>query len=220
MSLSSRRLVLALLCCLVILPGVSACSWFSEDYLSQEQSPGVDHPDSAGFRVITRNEITPPKPAFNFQLTDQTNSPLSLEDLRGSVVLITFLYTHCPEACPIVAANVRGVQEKLIDDVTQKDLSLVLITTDPENDDPQRLNSYTQALGGQWHFLTGSMDLMQEVWSKYDIFWEIKDRTQEIVVYHSYKTYLIDRDGQIRFIFVGVWFPDDIIPDIINLLGE
>ena len=185
-----------------------------------EQSPGVDHPETAGFRVITRTELENPKPAFNFELTDQNNSPVSLQDLRGQVVMITFIYTHCPEACPLVAANFVAVQNRLPEAIDSHQLALVLVTTDPARDTPDRLQKYTNALQGKWSFLTGSLEEVQTVWDGYDVYWEIKERTKEVVVYHSYKTYLIDQSGDIRFEFVGVWYPDDIIPDILKLIEE
>ncbi len=52
------------------------------------------------------------------------------------------------------------------------------------------------------------------------MYWEVKDRNKEVVVFHSYKTYLIDREGQLRYEFIGVWYPDDIKADIQNLLNE
>ena len=54
----------------------------------------------------------------------------------------------------------------------------------------------------------------------YDIYWEKKDRNKEVAVFHSYKTYIIDREGQMRYEFIGVWFPSDIIPDLEYLINE
>jgi protein SCO1/2 len=185
-----------------------------------EQSPGVEHPETAGFRVVTREQISPPVAAYNFSLIDQSGEIVSLEELEGSVVMISFLYTHCPEACPLVAANFRSVQDQLITDIDSRELIQVLVTTDPDRDDPDRLRRYTEALGGQWYFLTGSTEDLQKVWDGYSIYHEIRDRTQEIVVFHSYKTFLIDRQGNLQYEFVGVWFPDDILPDIQYLLNQ
>lgn len=185
-----------------------------------DQSPGVEHPDTAGFRVISRTEIAPPIPAFNFQLVNQNNDLVLMEDFRGQVVMMTFIYTHCPEACPLVAAHFKTVQNELIEAVNRGNLTQILITTDPENDTPERLLRYTQAFNAQWQFLTGDLDVLKEVWDNYDIYWEIKERSKEVVVFHSYKTYLIDQEGRIRYKYVGVWYPDDIIPDVQLLLSE
>ncbi|MEK6221873.1 MAG: SCO family protein, partial [Chloroflexota bacterium] len=190
------------------------------DAVLNDVSPGVDHPDTAGFRVITREEYDTPQPAFNFELTDQNNQPLTLEDLHGQVVMIGFIYTHCPEACPLVAANFAAVQKEFIGAVDAQNLTQVLVTTDPERDTPERLKRYTNVFGGLWYFLTGTLDEVKTVWDGYDVYWEVKDRNKEVVVFHSYKTYLIDRQGQLRYEFIGVWYPDDIEADIQNLLNE
>lgn len=199
---------------------VTACANSDQANIEIEQSPGVDHPETAGFRVVTREEIDPPIPAFNFSLTDQSGEIITLEDLSGSVVMISFLYTHCPEACPLVAANFLNVQEQLSQAVSNKELIQVLVTTDPERDTPDRLKRYTQALGGEWYFLTGDIEDVREVWDGYNIYHEIRDRTEEIVVFHSYRTYLIDHLGNLKFEFVGVWYPDDILPDLQIMLNQ
>jgi protein SCO1/2 len=203
----------------VIAFGLVACGSNSSQY-STDISPGVAHPDTAGFRVITRSELDPPTPGFNFELVNQNNDIIRLEDFRGQVVMITFIYTHCPEACPLVAANFRTVQNELIDEVNQGNLAQVLITTDPARDTPERLLRYTHAFDAQWDFLTSDLETLKEVWDSYDIYWEIKERTKEVVVFHSYKTYLIDKEGFIRYEFVGVWYPGNIIPDVLQLIAE
>jgi cytochrome oxidase Cu insertion factor (SCO1/SenC/PrrC family) len=71
---------------------ISACAPATQP----EISPGVEYPEASGFRVISREEIDPPVPAFDFSLTDQTGETLTLKDLRGSVVMITFLYRGLP----------------------------------------------------------------------------------------------------------------------------
>lgn len=113
-----------------------------------------------------------------------------------------------------------NVQKELIGHIDNEELALVLITTDPERDTPDRLLRYTKALNGNWHFLTGELEVLKEVWDGYDIYWETKDRNKEVAVFHSYKTYIIDKEGQIRYEFIGVWYPGDILPDIKFLLSE
>lgn len=198
---------------------LSACNTDSVEYVT-DVSPGVAHPDTAGFRVVTRTELDPPTSAYNFTLVDQNNIEVSLGDFRGQVLMITFIYTHCPEACPLVAANFKSVQTQLIEYIEADELTQILITTDPARDTPERLLRYTKAMAADWYFLTGELNTLKQVWDGFDVYWEIKERSKEVVVFHSYKTYLIDRQGRIRYKFVGVWFPDDIIPDVELLLAE
>lgn len=186
----------------------------------EPESPGITYPEIAGRRVITREVVNPPQPAPPFRLTDQVNRPFSLSDLEGRIVILSFIYTHCPDACPLLAANYLQVQREFPEAMDQEDLALIFVTVDPERDTPERLAHYTNGLGGRWLFLTGSMAEVEEVWRKYDVHREVRERTKELVVFHSYKTYLIDRKGKIRFKHIGVWYPQDIIPDIRMLLEE
>lgn len=187
---------------------------------NEDISPGVKHPETAGFRVVEREEKDPPVPASNFTLIDQTGQTVSLDDFKGQVVMMSFLYTNCPEACPLVAANFVNVQRQLSEGPKAENLIQILISTDPENDTPARLRAYTRGIGGKWLFLNGDLEDVAEVWEAYNIYREVQERNREIVVYHSYRTFLIDQDGQIRFEHVGVWFPDDILPDVQLLLDE
>jgi protein SCO1/2 len=190
------------------------------EVLEENISPGVEHPETAGFRVVEREEKDPPVPASNFTLIDQTGEPVSLDDFKGQVVMMSFLYTNCPEACPLVAANFVNVQRQVSEGPKAENLIQILVSTDPENDTPNRLRAYTRGIGGQWFFLNGDLEDVAKVWEAYNIYREVQERNREIVVYHSYRTFLIDQDGQIRFEHVGVWFPDDILPDVQLLLDE
>jgi protein SCO1/2 len=185
-----------------------------------EKSPGVEHPETAGFRVITREQVDPPFPADDFTLTDQFGESINLSDFRGSIVMMTFLYTNCPEACPMVAANFVQVRRQVADTENAGDLVQILVTTDPENDTENRRKVYTQGIGGDWFFLGGELEDVASVWADYEIHREVQERNKEIVVYHSYRTYLIDREGRIRFEHVGVWYPVDYTPDVVTLLSE
>ena len=184
------------------------------------RSPGVEHPESAGFRVLERIEKDPLIPATDFTLIDQNQEEISLSDFRGKVVMMTFLYTNCPEACPLVAGNFVSVKKQITARTDADDLVQILISTDPENDTPRRLSVYTSSIGGDWHFLTGELEEVAHVWDAYNIFREVQGRNEAVVVYHDYRTYLIDPDGMFRYEHIGVWYPKDIVPDVETLLDE
>ena len=183
-------------------------------------SPGVTHLEIAGRRVVKREVVDPPEPAPGFHLIDRSGKPLSLEDLQGKVVVLSFIYTNCPEACPLLAANFVQLQREFAAALDQGDLALVFITMDPERDTLQRLQQYTTALGGRWFFLRGSQAELQKVWQEYGIYREVRERTRQVIIYHSYKTFLIDRKGRLRIRYLGIWYPRDVIPDVRQLLEE
>src|SRR5215467_1439459 len=97
-------------------------------------------------------------PAPEFTLTTQNNARLSLRDLRGKVLAVTFIYASCADTCPLLTAKLAGLQTKLGTDFGQK-VFFASISVDPERDTPQVLARYAQAHGAKpvgWAFLTGT----------------------------------------------------------------
>ena len=180
------------------------------------ENPAVEHPEVAGKRVVERIELLEPKEAFNFNLIDLDYSPTGLTDFRGKLVLVGFIYTSCPDVCGILTQHFRYIQRTL-DEEIGKNLELIFITTDPERDTPDRVRAYTEGFDGKWHFLTGTESELQEVWDKYHVF--VKEgRAGTGLVYHTYMVALIDREGMIRYRYVGLVDPEDTIIKDINYL--
>ncbi len=158
-----------------------------------------------------------PAPAFN--LTDQDGNAFTNDDLRGSITAIGFIYTSCPDVCGLLTASFLDIGEKFEPAITDKSLRLVLITTDPERDTPERIKTFTRAHGGKWSFLTADMETCEEVWEAYGV-----NRTYNPsadYVYHTYKILLLDHEANLRFDFVGLDDPEaDLVRDLTQLLGE
>ena len=145
------------------------------------------------------------KQAPDFALVNQLGEPVRLSDLRGRVVAITFLYTSCPDVCPIITTRFGEVYDKLGD--ARAKVALVVVTVDPERDTPERLRQYLEAQGLQDKllFLTGSRAEMEPVWLAYFV-GVIKAKPQVgadgregfYYVTHSNLVHLIDADGRQR----------------------
>src|SRR5688572_6762085 len=153
-------------------------------------------------------------------LTTQDSSPLSLSDLRGKVVLLTFIYTSCTDTCPLLTGKLAGLQEKLGPDFGSR-VHFLSITTDPERDTPDVLREYGgrfRADPGGWAFLTGSPEEVASVTGAYGIFVR---RTPRGDVDHSFLTSLVDRAGTLRVQYVGTRFnPDELLTDLRALVRE
>ncbi|QPK63614.1 SCO family protein [Methylomonas sp. LL1] len=95
----------------------------------------------------------------NVQLVNQDNQTLKFYDdmLKGKVVAINFIYTHCGDSCPLETAKLRQVQ-KLLGERVGRDIFIYSISIDPEHDTPAVLNEYKQKfkIGPGWQFLTGT----------------------------------------------------------------
>lgn len=89
--------------------------------------------------------------------THQGETVQFFEDLiKDKVVVINFIYTICPDTCPLETARLAKVQ-KILGDRVGKDIFMYSITIDPDNDTPEVLAKYAQRYRAQpgWLFLTG-----------------------------------------------------------------
>ena len=159
-------------------------------------------------------------PAPEFTLTTQDNGRLSLRDLRGKVVAVTFIYASCADTCPLLTAKLAGLQAKLGPDFGSK-VFFASVTVDPERDTPEVLRRYARAHGANpagWAFLTGTPGEIQEVERRYGIY---AKRTARGDVDHTFLTSLIDQHGILRVQYLGVRFnPDEMLADLKSLLTE
>lgn len=88
-------------------------------------------------------------------ITDEGKTVRFFDDLiKDKVVVINFIYTHCPDTCPLETAHLVSVQE-ILGDRLGKDVFFYSISIDPANDTPQVLQEYKKRFKAQWTFLTG-----------------------------------------------------------------
>ena len=93
--------------------------------------------------------------------------------IKDKVVAINFIYTSCPDACPMETARLLEVQ-KILGDRVGKDIFFYSITIDPENDTPEVLGKYVERfrIGPGWWFLTGDEDDITTLRKKLGIYVE------------------------------------------------
>ena len=104
-------------------------------------------------------------------LMDQAGQPLALQDLRGKVVLLTFIYSACADVCPLITAAMTGVQQHLTAR-ERFDVFFLSVTLEPEVDTPAVLQAYAEHHGADltsWAFLTGSPTAVQAVWQAFGL---------------------------------------------------
>jgi len=79
--------------------------------------------------------------------------------VKGKIVIISFIYTSCTDICPLTTARLAQLEDKL-GDVVGRDIFMLSMSVDPENDTPQRLKEYSEAFqtGPGWTFVTGKLD--------------------------------------------------------------
>jgi protein SCO1 len=159
-------------------------------------------------------------PAPAFTLTSQDDKPVSLADFRGKVVALTFIYTGCPDICPLLTQKMVDVQDALGDKFGAK-IAFISISFDPVRDTPEVLKDYAQFWGAKpegWSFLTGSLEAVRDVTHRYGVFFSKKEDGS---VEHSQLTTLIDADGQMRVQYLGARFdPEEFRHDLLSLMDK
>ena len=159
-------------------------------------------------------------PAPPFTLTSQDGKPVALADLRGKVLAVTFIYTGCPDICPLVTQKMVDVQNALGAEFGAK-IAFVSITLDPEHDTPAVLKDYAKSWGAKpngWMFLTGSLATVRDVTRRYGVFFAKKEDGS---VDHTQLTTLVDADGQMRVQYIGWRFnPDEFRRDLLSLVDN
>ena len=150
----------------------------------------------------------------DFELTDQDGKPFRFTAARGKLILVTFVFTTCPDVCPLLTAKFAAIQRAL-DEKQVKDYWMLTITTDPERDSPAVLKDYAKRFNADlrhWSFLAGQRSELAKVWK---IFRVNVTKTQSGDVNHTTLTTLIDRRGQRRVDYYGdKWQDKEVLKDI------
>jgi protein SCO1 len=159
-------------------------------------------------------------PAPGFALTSQDGTLVTLEDFRGKVVAVTFIYTSCVDSCPVLTAMMVYVQDLLGHDFGAK-VVFVSITVDPERDTPEVLKQYAHTFGANlagWSFLTGTSAVIKEVTRRYGVF---ASKMANGDVDHTFLTSIVDPHGILRVQYLGVRFDrEEFRRDLLSLLRE
>jgi protein SCO1/2 len=169
-------------------------------------------PGSAS-RLARREDVAP-----DFSLVDHDGEPLELADLRGRVVLLDFIFTHCPGPCPILTGTHVSLQRKLPVDVRRR-THFVSISLDPERDTPEALRAYAEARGADlssWSFLTGTPEQIDPVLAAYGVGKRLVEGEE---IEHTLATFLIDPEGRIAKRYLGLSHePEQLLADLAKVL--
>jgi len=170
-------------------------------------------PKPAGLRA---DIVMPAKslPTPDFTLSDQDGKAVSISALRGRVVAITFLDSHCKQLCPLEGDQVGQAQRALGPSAR---LSLLVVSVAPATDTPASARAFAKAhrWGGDWHWLLGTPDQLATVWKAYSIGVEGTPNN----VLHSTVLYLVDKNGFQRAGWAGPIQPD-LLADDVRLLDR
>ncbi len=164
----------------------------------------------------------------SYHLLDQENRDIIFpSSFKGNVMLVGYVYTHCPDICPIITYNMRDIQRAFPD---EDRFMLVSISFDPDRDTPEMLYDYANNYRldqNNWRLLTGEKSQVDELLKTLEIS-TLKTPTRFIeddkpiyFIDHTDRVTLIDHEGNIRRTYPGSELREEIvIEDIRNLLDR
>jgi protein SCO1 len=118
-----------------------------------------EHPEA----IYRGGLITPPLPKPRFVLTDTSGAPFDFWNRTlGSVTLLFFGYTYCPDQCPTHMSNIGAALKKLPSGMADQ-VKLVFVTTDPARDTPVGLRRWLDNFDKHFVGLTGTEAALEAV---------------------------------------------------------
>jgi protein SCO1/2 len=158
--------------------------------------------------------LDPPVRAPNFALRDQRGHIVSLGEQRGHWAVVTFLYTHCPDVCPLIAANLNQAIQTPAG--RRAHLHVLAVSVDPARDTPAAVRKYAREhrLVPSFSYLIGTRAQLQRVWSAYHVAVQPGPRG---TVSHSSFEMLVDPKGMMRLIYDATVKSSDVSGDLATL---
>lgn len=158
-------------------------------------------------------------PAPEFSLRDQQGRWISMHSQRGTLVLLTFFYTHCPDTCPMTAQKLRTVLRGFGSEASR--VRVLIITTDPLHDSPAGTRLFLRRHGlSSWHFLLGSYRTLIPIWRAYNIYVPGPGAEARSGPAHTAGMYLIDGRGREQLYLDDNVPAEDITQDLHILLND
>jgi protein SCO1 len=202
---SGRRIWAAAL----VLPLLLAACGGSSSSRHSATTPRPDTPTSASYAGPTLQHPAAEPPLV---LRDYLGRRVDLSSYRGRAVLLTFIYTHCPDVCPLIVSNLHNALAMLGGHAAK--VQIIAVTTDPKGDTPSAVASFLGQRGmtGRMEYLVGTRPGLVPVWRSWGI--SVTNPTAQDAVNHSALVYGITASGKITTVYPSNFTPKDIAHDV------
>ncbi len=196
----------------LVIAGVAVCAITAVAIWARAKTP-----------TLQGAEVTPPAPAYDFSLHDQANRMIRLSAFHGKAVALTFLYTRCPDVCPLIAGKLHETYTQLGGAATR--VAFLAVSVDPRGDAPGDVRRFlsTHRLDGELSYLTGSFAELTPIWAHYYVGSDAREvnpqaaavtRASPDLVDHTAIVYVIDPRGNLRVFLPGNFEPKDLATDL------
>ncbi|MFA7273636.1 MAG: SCO family protein [Crocinitomicaceae bacterium] len=175
------------------------------------------------YRTVNGKEVVDtiyPK-MIEFSYLNQDSTVVRSQDMKGKVWVSDFFFTSCPTICPTMTKQMKRLNEELSD--LSDDIQFMSFSINPKRDQPTRLRAYMKKYditANNWQFFTGDEAKTHKLGIENFQLFAGKDAASAGGYAHSPAFTLVDKEGYIRGVYVGVepTEVDRMAKDIRNLL--
>jgi len=202
------RLLLSLLALVLVAGGVALLA------VGGSSGTSATHATAQQAKFAAEGTLTPVRAAPPLALHDYLGEQVNLDSYRGKAVLVTFLYTKCPDVCPLIAANLR-VAQNLMGAAKAAKVQMIAVSVDPTGDTRKAVTRFMarHQMAGRMKYLVGSARELAAAWKAWGVGSE-RDVQQPQFVNHSGLIYGITGTGKRLTIYAANFKPSDIAHDV------
>lgn len=202
------RVLLALVVLLVIAGGVAL---LSSGGGSSRPSAGAIH--GVASSKYSGSLASPAAPEPPLSLRNYKGERVNIAQYKGKAALVTFLYTKCPDVCPLIAANL-GVALNVMGPAKASKVQVIAVSVDPRGDTPKAVAAFLKGHGvaGRMQYLIGSASELARVWKAWGVGSE-RDAQQPELVNHSGLVYGVSAQGKVTTLYAANFTPQEITHD-------
>jgi protein SCO1 len=135
----------------------------------------------------------------NISFTNQLGKTVSLDSLKGKIIVIDFFFSHCPSICPGMAKSMQRLQRSFVNN-NDTIVQFVSVSIDPEHDSVTQLRNFANrftANHDNWWFVTGNKKEIYD-FALQELKASVADADVDTSFIHTENFFLLDRDRVIR----------------------
>ena len=176
----------------------------------------------------------------------ENGTQFNLSEYEGKVVVISFLFTRCPDVCPVVVQSLKWLSQQFPDEY-KSELEIIAVTVAPWLNTPESMKQWKEKMSADWNFLSWNVDpdndgtwnpeemaVMEEVWGAFDVGLQTykangtnnsetsgRHHPFEYFIDHTTSTFILDKNLKQRIEWMDLdWVPELVEKDVRHHLKE
>jgi protein SCO1/2 len=202
--------IAAMTAALLAAASLAACGSSSSSSSNTATTAAANDPKTA--QLDAPATLTPTKAAPDFTLRNSHGENVTLSQFHGKAVLLTFIYAHCPDVCPLIVSNLHNALAAMGPDAEKA--QVVAVSVDPKGDTAKVVNEFitSHEMTGKMEYLIGSKKELTPVWKKWGVAVQATPDAREVD--HSAFVYGITGSGQVTALYPSNLKPAWIVHDV------